>query len=58
MIEWLLANAAGVKKAGTAVTALNVFSHGSLIDVEVVENSASSAGLMGIYANVLREPGL
>lgn len=49
VIEWLLANAAGTKKAGTAITALNVFHEGDLIDIEITENSASSAGQMAIY---------
>ena len=58
VIPWVLAAAAGSKKAGTAVTAANVFSNGSLIDVEIAESTVSTAGIMAVYANILREPGL
>ena len=58
VIEWLLADAAGTKKAGTAVTAANRLHHGDLIDLETVENTASTAGLMAIHAVVRKELGL
>jgi hypothetical protein len=60
VIEWVLADSNGDKKAGTAVTddGANLFHQGDLIDVEVAMNTASTAGLMGIYANVRAEPGL
>ena len=59
VIEFVTADAVGAKKAGTAITAANVFHEGDLIDVEVVENTAGTAvdGYMGIYAMILREPG-
>lgn len=55
VIEWLTADAIGAKKAGTAITAENVFHEGSLIDIEVVANTASTAadvGRMAIYADI------
>lgn len=55
VIEWLTADAIGTKKAGTAITAENVFHEGDLIDVEVTANTASTAadaGKMGIYADI------
>jgi len=60
VIEWVLADSNGDKKAGTAVTddGANLFHQGDLIDVEVAMNTASTAGLMGIYAEVLAQPGL
>ncbi|ANS05693.1 hypothetical protein [uncultured Mediterranean phage] len=60
VIEWVTADAIGAKKAGTAITAEDVFHEGDLIDVECVENTAGTAadGYMTIYANVLTEPGL
>jgi hypothetical protein len=60
VIEWVAADANGAKKAGTAITAANVFHEGDLIDIEVVANTAGTAndpGAMNIYANVLLEPG-
>jgi len=58
VIEWLLANVRGTKKSGTAITAANVFTEGDLIDVEVTRNTASTGGLMGIYAEVQTDLGL
>ena len=60
VIPWLLADAQGAKKAGSAVTddGNNLFHQGDLIDIEIAMNTASTAGLMAVYANVLCEPGL
>lgn len=61
VVTWLFSDAVGAKKAGTAVTALNVFNEGSLIDVETtatVAGTTADPGLMAIYADVLVEPGL
>ena len=60
VIPWLLADAQGAKKAGSAVTddGANLFHQGDLIDIEITMNTASTAGLMAVYANVRAEPGL
>ena len=60
VIPWLLADAQGAKKAGSAVTddGANLFHQGDLIDIEITMNTASTAGLMDVYANVRAEPGL
>ncbi len=60
VVEWVIADSNGDNKAGTAVTddGANLFHQGDLIDVEVVMNTAGTAGLMGLYAEVLAEPGL
>lgn len=60
VIEFVTADLIGAKKAGTAVTAANVFHEGDLIDIECVANTAGTAadGYMAIYADVLVEPGL
>jgi len=51
-------SARGTKLAGSSITATNVFHEGDLIDVEGVVNNAGTAGLLGIYADVLCEPGI
>lgn len=54
-------SAIGVKLAGTAVTAANVFHAGDAIDVEVVANTAGTLtdpGLTTIWMVYLMEPGL
>lgn len=60
VIPWLLADAQGAKKAGSAVTddGANLFHQGDLIDIEIAMNTASTDGYMAVYANVLCEPGL
>ena len=60
VIPWLLADAQGAKKAGSAVTddGNNLFHQGDLIDIEIAMNTASTDGYMAVYANVLCEPGL
>lgn len=60
VITWVTADVLGDKKSGTAITALNVFHEGDLIDIEVAAGTAGTAadGYMNIYANVLCEPGL
>lgn len=59
VIPWLLADAQGAKKAGSAVTddGNNLFHQGDLIDIEIAMNTASTDGYMAVYANVLCEPG-
>ena len=59
VIPWLLADAQGAKKAGSAVTddGANLFHQGDLIDIEIAMNTASTDGYMAVYANVLCEPG-
>jgi hypothetical protein len=54
VVQVLLADATGTKKAGTAVTAANVFHEGDLIDVEVAVATASTGGLVMIFAEVER----
>lgn len=60
VIEWLFSDALGVKKAGTAITADNIFHAGDLLDIECTQNTAGTAadGYMAVYATVLLEPGL
>lgn len=60
VIDFDFADAIGVKKAGSAITAANVFHAGDLLDIECVETTAGTAadGYMAIYATVLMEPGL
>lgn len=61
VIEWVAADANAAKKAGTAITANNIFHEGDLIDIEATLNTAGTAndpGAMNVYANVLVEPGL
>lgn len=50
--------ALATKTAGTAVTAENVFHEGDLIDVEIVVNTAATAGTVNLYAEVQLLPGL
>jgi hypothetical protein len=57
LIQWTNA-AAGTKLSGSAVTAENVFNEGDLIDVEGTVNNAGTQGLLGVYAEILCEPGL
>lgn len=60
VITWATADVLGDKKAGTAITALNVFHAGDLLDVECAAGTAGTAadGYMNVYATVLMEPGL
>jgi hypothetical protein len=61
VVTWLFSDAVGAKKSGTAITAANVFSEGSLLDVETVATVAGTTadpGLLNLYATVLLEPGL
>jgi len=60
VITFATADVLGDKKAGTAVTAENIFHEGDLIDIEVTQNLAGTAadGYMAVYADVLKEPGL
>jgi hypothetical protein len=60
VITWATADVLGDKKSGTAVTALNVFHEGDLIDLECAAGTAGTAadGYMAVYADVLIEPGL
>jgi hypothetical protein len=61
VITWLFSDVYGVKKSGTAITALNVMHEGDLIDVEAVYNAAGTAtdpGLLNLYATVQIVPGL
>lgn len=50
-------DAKGTKKAGTAITAANVFSEGSTVDVEAASVTDASAGSFDLYAIVERLPG-
>jgi hypothetical protein len=58
IITWVLADVAGAKLAGTAVTALNVVAEGSLIGVDGTFGTASTAGILNVYADVTTELGL
>jgi hypothetical protein len=58
VIQCLLAGGTGTKNAGTAITAENVFHEGDLIDIEVAVGTASTGGLVAIYAEVERLLGL
>ncbi len=61
VLTWLFSDAVGAKKSATAITALNVFQEGSLLDVETVATVAGTVadpGLLNLYATVLLEPGL
>ena len=60
VITWATADVLGDNKAGTAVTAANVFHEGDLIDVECAAGTAGTAadGYMAVYMDVLIEPGL
>lgn len=61
VIEYLFSDATGVKKQGTAITALNIFHEGSLIDVDSVVNTAGTAadpGAMNLYAEIEMDLGL
>jgi hypothetical protein len=58
VVNVVLASAQGAKIAGTAVTAENVFHEGDLIDIEVAVATASTAGLVGIYAEIEKGLGL
>lgn len=53
------ADALGEKQAGTAVTAANIMHPGDLIDVEIVQGTAGTAGdgLYGVYADCRLLPG-
>lgn len=51
-------DAVGVKKAGTAITALNVVSEGDLIDVEAVVGVANTGGRFDLFAVIEPLPGL
>ncbi len=57
VVEWLIADVAGTRKTGTLVTALNVYHKTDDIGFRVVENSASTGGLMTLWAETIREPG-
>jgi len=60
VVTFDFADILGAKKAGTAVTATEVFHEGDLIDIEVTQVAAGTAidGYMALYADVLLEPGL
>jgi hypothetical protein len=60
VINFDFADVLGAKKAGSAVTATDVFHEGDLIDIECAEVAAGTAidGYMAVYADVLLEPGL
>lgn len=47
----------GTRLAGTAITAANFFSEGSLLDVEAATVTAMTAGRFDLYAEVERLPG-
>ena len=57
VVEWLIADVAGTRKTGTPVTALNIWHKTDDIGFDVVENSASTGGLMTLWAETIREPG-
>lgn len=52
------AGAAGTKAAGTAITAANVVHEGDLIDIEMALGVGFTGGLVNVYAEVERLPGL
>jgi len=52
LIEFLTADARGDKKVGTAITALNTFENGALLDIELVQNTAVTDGMIQIFALV------
>jgi hypothetical protein len=60
VITFATADVLGDKKAGTAITAANIFHEGDLVDLEVTAGLAGSAadGYMNVFASVLKEPGL
>lgn len=60
VINFKFDDAIGVKKAGSDITALNVFHAGDLLDIECAQVTAGTAadGYMAVYATVLLEPGL
>lgn len=61
VITWLFSDTLGTKKAGTAITAANVFHEGDLIDIETmatVAGTTADPGLMALYATVEVLPGL
>lgn len=60
VITWATADVLGDKKAGTAITALNTFHQGDLIDVECAAGTAGTAadGYMNIFATVEKDLGL
>jgi hypothetical protein len=58
VITWALADVAGAKLAGTAITAANVVAEGSLLGVDATAGTASTGGIMAVYADVTCELGL
>lgn len=60
VITWATADVLGDKKAGTAITADNVFHDGDLLDIEVAAGTAGTAadGYLAVYAVVEWELGL
>ena len=60
VITWATADVLGDNKAGTAVTAANVFHDGDLLDIEVAAGTAGTAadGYMAVYATIEWELGL
>lgn len=58
VISWTVAAGVGAKLAGTPVTADNEYHEGDLIDIAVTVTTAGTGGLLAVYAEVERLPGI